>query len=117
MAELPPVEVLHLLGDRTSTIEADSRAPQPVAAHLEQLRATGYAVNGGYTTDEKYGVSAPVRDYRGIVVGCITVSAPRSRVYKQNSFESLAEAATGTAGQVSERFGATPATKATDVRA
>ncbi|RAX48260.1 IclR family transcriptional regulator [Arthrobacter sp. AQ5-05] len=117
LAELPPAEVQRLLGDGTMTIEADSTAPHPVAAHLEQVRETGYAVNDGYTTDEEYGVSAPVRDYRGIVVGCITVSAPRSRVYKLNSFEALAEAVTGAAGQVSERLGAAPATKAAGVQA
>lgn len=114
LAELPPVEVLRLLDEGSITIENDSKAPKPVATHLEQLKATGYAVNDGYTTDEEYGVSAPVRDYRGIAVGCITVSAPRSRVYKMNSAEALAEAAIRTAEQVSARLG-TPATKIADV--
>ncbi|RAN76146.1 ArsR family transcriptional regulator [Bacillus sp. SRB_336] len=111
LAELPPAEALRLLGNGTITIEADSRAPQPVAAHLEQLRETGYAVNDGYTTDEEYGVSAPVRDYRGIAVGCVTVSAPRSRVYKRQSTDELASAVRKAAEQVSERLGASPSVR------
>ena len=114
LAGLPPAEVLRLMEDGHITIELDSGAPQPVAAHLEQVREAGYAVNDGYTTDEEYGVSAPVRDYRGSVVGCITVSAPRSRVHKTNSAEALAEAVMRTARQVSERLG-TPALKTADV--
>jgi len=114
LAELPPAEVSRLLGDGNITIEEGSKAPQPVPAHLEQLREAGYAVNDGYTTDEEYGVSAAVRDYRGIVVGCITVSAPRSRVHKMNSAEELAQAVMRAAGQVSERLGA-PAAKVADV--
>lgn len=114
LAELPSTEVIRLLDEGSITIEKDSAAPQPVATHLEQLKETRYAVNDGYTTDEEYGVSAPVRDYRGIAVGCITISAPRSRVYKTNSIDSLAEAAIRTAEQVSARLGA-PVAKTTDV--
>lgn len=116
LAELPSLEALRLLGDGTITIEADSRAPQPVAAHLEQLRETGYAVNDGYTTDEEYGVSAPVWDYRGIAVGCITVSAPRSRVYKRQSTDELASAVRKAAEQVSERLGESAGTRSTAAR-
>ncbi len=114
LAGLPSATVQRLLGDGTITMEAGSGAPQPVAAHLQYLRETGYSVNDGYTTDEEYGVSAPVRDYRGVVVGCITVSAPRSRVYKQHSMEALAQAVKGAAAQVSERLGA-PVTPTTAV--
>ena len=110
LAELPPVTAERLLADGTITIDAASDAPRPVAEHLEHLRETGYAVNDGFTTDEEYGVSAPVRDYRGIAVGCITVSAPRSRVYKRQSAQALATAVTEAAQQVSERLGAAPAT-------
>ena len=113
LAELPTAEVLRLLEDGDIKIGHDSIAPQPVEAHLEQLRADGYAVNDGYTTDEEYGVSALVHDYRGIAVGCITVSAPRSRVYKMNSTRELAEAVVRAAGKVSARLGA-PAAKPVD---
>ena len=44
------------------------------------VREAGYAVNDGLTTPEEFGVSALVRDYKGAVVGCITTSAPKSRV-------------------------------------
>lgn len=106
LAELPKTEVSQLLKAENITTDQDSKAPQPVDTHLQQLRKDGYAVNDGYTTDEEYGVSAPVRDYRGVAVGCITVSAPRSRVYKLNSRKTLAEAAIRAAEQVSARLGA-----------
>lgn len=105
LAELSPAEAARLLSDGNITIDGDSRAPHPVAPHLEQLRETGYAVNDGYTTDEEYGVSAPVRDYRGVIVGCVTVSAPRSRVYKLDSTAALAQAVKRAAKQISERLG------------
>lgn len=106
LTELPKTEVSYLLKAGHITTDQDSKAPQPVDTHLQQLRKDGYAVNDGYTTDEEYGVSAPVRDYRGVAVGCITVSAPRSRVYKLNSRKTLAEAAIRAAEQVSARLGA-----------
>lgn len=34
----------------------------------------------GFTTPEESGLSALVRDYNGAVVGCITTSAPKTRV-------------------------------------
>lgn len=110
LAELSPAEVSHLLEAGNITIDMASAAPQPVDTHLKRLNEIGYAVNDGYTTDEEYGVSAPVRDYRGIAVGCITISAPRSRVHKMNSIDSLTEAVIRTAEQVSARLGA-PAAK------
>lgn len=115
LAEMPFDTVRRLLSAGTITIDSDSGAPQPTEEHLAQLRETGYAVNDGYTTDEEYGVSAPVRDYRGVTVGCITVSAPRSRVYKQQAAESLAAAVLQAAEKVSERLGATLSAKAVDV--
>jgi DNA-binding IclR family transcriptional regulator len=53
----------------------------------------------------EYGVSAPVRDYRGMVVGCITASAPRSRVQQQGSAEELRDAVLEAARVVSARLG------------
>ncbi|MGP5607138.1 MULTISPECIES: IclR family transcriptional regulator [Micrococcaceae] len=106
LAELPTTEVDQLLEEGTITIDAGSGAPLPVAGHLEHVREAGHAVNDGFTTDEEYGISAPVRDYRGIAVGCITVSAPRSRVYKQSCAETLAAAVQEAAEQVSGRLGA-----------
>lgn len=108
LAELAPAVAQGLLAEGTITISDGTCAPHPVAEHLEQVRETGYAVNDGFTTDEEYGVSAPVRDYRGITVGCITVSAPRSRVYKRESATALAVAVQEAAAQVSERLGAAP---------
>ena len=34
----------------------------------------------GFTTPDEFGVPAMVHDYKGAVVGCITTSAPKTRV-------------------------------------
>lgn len=106
LAELPTSDVSALFNEGSITITENSGAPVSVGEHLEEIKELGYAVNDGYTTDEEYGVSAPVRDYRGKVVGCITVSAPRSRVFKMDTASSLATAAVNTAERVSARLGA-----------
>lgn len=75
------------------------------AAHLAMIRDAGLAVNDGQTTYEEFGVSAAIWDYRGKIAGCITVSAPRSRVQHLGIGDELAEATKETARAVSARLG------------
>lgn len=105
LAELPPARVAELIESGRIERDPDAGLPQDYAAHLAELRDQEYAVNDGYTTDEEYGVSAPVRDYRGLVVGCITASAPRSRVQKLASADQLVAAVRKAAAEVSARLG------------
>jgi DNA-binding IclR family transcriptional regulator len=49
-----------------------------------------------------------VRDYRGEVVGCITASAPRSRVQHMQSQSILREGVLDAAARVSTRLGSLP---------
>ncbi|MCG2621003.1 IclR family transcriptional regulator [Arthrobacter sp. I2-34] len=105
LAGLPPARVAELIESGLVVRSSADGLPQDYAAHLAELRDQEYAVNDGYTTDEEFGVSAPVRDYRGVVVGCITASAPRSRVQKLQSADQLVAAVRKAAAEVSARLG------------
>ena len=108
LAELPPEETDRLLADRTVLREGYLGLEDPAHEQLVGVRDDGFAVNDGETTYEEYGVSAPVRDYRGEVVGCITASAPRSRVQYLQSQSILREAVLEAAARVSTRLGCLP---------
>ncbi|GAA4763700.1 IclR family transcriptional regulator [Citricoccus nitrophenolicus] len=109
LAELPAAEVDRLL--REGAVEREGYSgpgDDPVFRHLDIVREAGEAVNDGETTFEEYGVSVPVRDYRGKVVGCITVSAPRSRVQYRGSQDNLTAAVRRAAAAVCARLGGVP---------
>jgi DNA-binding IclR family transcriptional regulator len=108
LAELPPEETDRLLAGRTVLRDDYRGLEDPAHEQLAEVRDLGFAVNDGETTYEEYGVSAPVRDYRGEVVGCITASAPRSRVQHQQSQSILREAVLQAAERVSTRLGSRP---------
>ena len=61
------------------TRSAESGPDGDYREHLATVKEQGYAVNDGFSSFEEVGISAVVRDYRDEVVGCITMSAPRSR--------------------------------------
>jgi DNA-binding IclR family transcriptional regulator len=102
-------ETDRLLAGGTVLREGYLGLEDPAHEQLTCVRDDGFAVNDGETTYEEYGVSAPVRDYRGAVVGCITASAPRSRVQHQQSQATLREAVLTAADRVSTRLGSLPA--------
>ncbi|WP_310058067.1 IclR family transcriptional regulator, partial [Arthrobacter ginsengisoli] len=108
LAELPPEETDRLLAGRTVLQEGYRGLEDPAHEQLAEVRDHGFAVNDGETTYEEYGVSAPVRDFRGAVVGCITASAPRARVQHQQSQSLLREAVVQAAERVSTRLGSLP---------
>jgi DNA-binding IclR family transcriptional regulator len=113
LAELPAAEVDRLLSTGAVEREGYAGPEDPAYRHLEAVREAGVAVNDGETTFEEYGVSAPVRDYRGKVVGCITASAPRSRVQYRGSQAELREAVLQAASVVAARLGGASAGTAT----
>ena len=102
LEELPAAEVDRLLSSGAGAGDLAFR-------HLDAVRESGVAVNDGETTFEEYGVSAPVHDYRGAVVGCITVSAPRTRVQYRGNQAELREAVQKAARQTPVRLGGAPA--------
>lgn len=79
MADLPEAEAAALVQSGQVT---DSRnlTPAEVVEELASVRAAGYAVNDGRTDPLELGISAPVRDFRDRVIGCVTLAAPRTRV-------------------------------------
>jgi DNA-binding IclR family transcriptional regulator len=105
MAELPPALSTELIESGRILRTAGDGLPLDHFAHLQDVARQAYAVNDGSTAEEEFGVSAPVRDYRGKVVGCITVSAPRSRVHKHAAKDSLVKAVQHAASEVSTRLG------------
>lgn len=117
LAELPPERAATLLDAGVLRHDTSPRSRGLTGeAHLEQVRRQGYAVNDGLTTVEEFGVSAPVRDYRGLAVACITASAPRARIQRDGSADEIAAAVRAAAGAVSARLGGSGPTAARDGR-
>lgn len=108
LAELTPEEVGRLLSGGIIQRDNYRGLEDSAHAHLRVVGEQGFAINDGDTTFEEYGVSAPVRDYRGKAVGCITASAPRSRVQFRDSQTILRDAVLQAAEQVSARLGSRP---------
>ncbi|MGO1181519.1 MAG: IclR family transcriptional regulator [Micrococcaceae bacterium] len=73
--------------------------------HLRQVHDDNLAINDGQTTYEEFGVSTAIHDYRGRLAGCITVSAPRSRVQHLELKDLLVDSVRAAATAVSARLG------------
>ena len=101
---LPEASVSQLLETDQISRSAVSGLGRDVVAHLAEVRARGLAFNDGYTDPQEFGVSAPVRDYRGGAVGCITLSAPRGRI-SPDQHEELGNAVRLAAEKVTDRLG------------
>ena len=105
LAELAPSLVTELIGSGQILRTAGDGLPLDHTTHLQEVALQGYAVNDGSTAEEEFGVSAPVRDYRGKVVGCITAAAPFSRVHKHATRDTLVQAVQHASSEVSTRLG------------
>jgi IclR family KDG regulon transcriptional repressor len=82
--------------------------PGCLASELQNVRMRGYALD-----DEEYTIgvrclAAPVFDYRGDVVGAVSVAAPAFRTSIAD-LVAVADPVTATATQISERLGFRPA--------
>ncbi|MEO6825770.1 MAG: IclR family transcriptional regulator [Microbacteriaceae bacterium] len=106
LAELPEHLAAELLSSNRVVRGRHGDIETNFVEHLRSVRECGFAINDGYTTPEEFGVSAAVRDYRDFVVGCVTASAPHSRVSKEVA-KNLAEAVVATAARISARLGHT----------
>ena len=106
LAQLPFSEAEQLLaagGITHSPVSVDG----DYRGHLATVKEQGYAVNDGFTSFEEVGISAVVRDYRGEVVGCITLAAPRSRT-GSDKIDAYTISVTAAAQSVSARLGYRP---------
>ena len=104
LASLTEAKAASLLEEGLVARQAESGLAGDFADELRKAREAGYAVNDGFTTPEEFGVSALVRDYKGAVVGCITTSAPKSRV-PESAIAELAAGVIAAAAVVSARLG------------
>ncbi len=80
--------------------------PDTYPRDLATVRELGYAINDGGTSADEMGISAPVRDHRGIVVAAILMSAPRFRI-PTSMHEPLGRNVMEAAHEVSRRLGHT----------
>ena len=79
LAQLPFEQAEQLLEAGRITRSTEPGPDSDDRQHLATVKEQGYAVNDGLTSPEEVGIAAVVRDYRDEVVGCIVLSAPRSR--------------------------------------
>lgn len=105
LAALPPQDAEALLSAGAGGPIEFAGTPEEARAELASVRELAHAVNDGGTTIDEYSVSAPVHDYRGDVAGCVTASAPRSRVLHLGTQQMLRDAVLATAAQVTARMG------------
>lgn len=105
LSELPEDRVRELLDSHQVVVGDDPQLKRPIKSQLAAVRDAGFAVNDGLTTEEEFGISAPARDARGLIAGCVTLSAPRSRVHRQKTQDALVAAVRHAAGLVSGRLG------------
>lgn len=106
LAALPTDEVNRLFERRLLAGTYDAHTLESYLSELRQVAEQGYAVNDGRTSVEEVGVAAPVRDYRGSVVGTLLLSAPRFRV-PPTMLEVLARSVVDSADEISARLGET----------
>lgn len=110
-----PQQIKHMapLGTRYSTFDSASvqvlgsfAAPTKPRSKtlLAELEEVGYLTNYGKSSPDEVGVSAPVFDHRGEVVGAIIVLAPRYRV-PESRIPELGLATRDIAARISARMG------------
>lgn len=104
LALLAEGAVSQLLETNQISRAATSGLGTDVSAHLKEVRTEGLAFNDGYTDSQEFGVSAPVYDYRGTAVGCVTLSAPRGRI-SMDQRQEFGQAVKLAAEKVSDRLG------------
>ncbi|WP_064445134.1 IclR family transcriptional regulator [Rhodococcus sp. YH3-3] len=105
LSEMPPAEIERLF-DRRLLVGPDKQESRD--EYLDELNTTrrrGYAINDGRTSIEEVGISAPVRDHRGVMVAAVMLSAPRFRV-TESMLEAFGLGVAESAWRVSARLGA-----------
>ncbi|MCM0081629.1 IclR family transcriptional regulator [Geomonas sp. Red32] len=80
-----------------------------LASELQQIRATGVAVDCGGLGDGIISVAVAVRDYAGKVVGAITMLGPSFRMLADRIENEIIPSLQEGAGLISARFGYLPA--------
>ncbi|THJ68381.1 IclR family transcriptional regulator [Arthrobacter echini] len=115
LAHLAAENVKSLLGSKQISRDPAEVLNDDVAAHLAQVRDDGFAINDGYTDAQEFGISAPVYDYAGALVGCVTLSAPRARI-GQSDVPRLLTEVQHCVERISDGFGAHARSVDADIR-
>lgn len=116
LAYLPASTVTDLLDSGRITHDATLPGDENTEAHLHRIREEGYALNDGRTDPQELGISVPVHNYAGSVVGCVTLSAPRARIDRVD-IPDLVTAVKEAAEHITHSFGGNSRTDITGVRA
>ena len=116
LAHLPARTVIDLLNSGRINHDETSPGAEDVEAHLRRIRIEGYALNDGLTDPQELGISVPVHNYAGSVVGCVTLSAPRARIEPED-IPDLISAVKEVAERITHSFGGSPRTGATGIHA
>lgn len=78
LAFLPPAEI-EAYFDQYRRDAATAREPARLRSEFQRVRRDGYAYSRSERLSGAASVAAPVHDYRGVVVGSISVSGPAQR--------------------------------------
>ncbi|MFC9689619.1 IclR family transcriptional regulator [Kribbella sp. NPDC056951] len=84
--------------------------PDVLATQFAEIRARGYAKSATERTQGICSVAAPVFDYSGQVVGCLSISGPEMRMSPER-LDELGALVAPAAWEVSELLGATTAAR------
>jgi DNA-binding IclR family transcriptional regulator len=94
---VPPAQLDEILGpDALPAFTSHTVTDRTVLRQLlDEVRATGYAVNEQQVLDDAYGVTAPVFSAERTLIGCVTIGMPgvRYRSRKQLAIERVMNAA------------------------
>jgi DNA-binding IclR family transcriptional regulator len=82
--------------------------PSVLAGQLDEIRRNGFARSMAERTPGIRTVAAPVFDFSGAVIGCLSISGPEMRM-PADRMDQLGEQVVAAAWSVSELLGATPA--------
>lgn len=61
--------------------------PENLRANVKECRELGYAINRGSVVRGSWGIGAPVRDSRGMVIGGLTIAAVEDRLHPERQRE------------------------------
>lgn len=106
LAHLEAAEVARVVDEGGIRLQGH-RSLGELTAELEEVRATGCALNEGASDPGEVGVSAIVHDHRGEPVAAVLISAPRFRVDEQRAAE-LARMCVEAADRITTSLGGTP---------
>ncbi|WP_073135116.1 IclR family transcriptional regulator [Muricoccus roseus] len=104
LAYLPDETVRHVAQQLHAYTASTITDPDLLLAHLEEVRATGIAINRGEWRDQVWGIAAPVIDAEGRVVAAIGVSGPAGR-FTAEAFARFVPLVRDAARQTSARLG------------